>query len=88
MTKKSVITWTLKLYSWESNFPRHEWLSAGTTLEANADFPFKQGLITRGRARFKHGSMLTVDFGTCGYEFTINIDINLISKLMVLTLLV
>jgi hypothetical protein len=28
---------------------------ASTTLEGNADFPFKQGLHTRGRARFKHG---------------------------------
>jgi hypothetical protein len=27
---------------------------ARTTLEGNTDFPFKQGLLTRGRARFKH----------------------------------
>jgi hypothetical protein len=29
--------------------------------------------LARGWARFKHGGMLTVDFGTPIYEFTINI---------------
>jgi hypothetical protein len=46
----------------ESNLPRHESLSAGTKLEGNADFPFKQGLLTRGRARFKHGGDVDGEF--------------------------
>jgi hypothetical protein len=29
--------------------------NVGTTLDGNTNFPFKQGLLTRGRARFKHG---------------------------------
>jgi hypothetical protein len=46
----------------QSNLSRHEWLSAGITLEGNTDFPFKQGLLTRGRARFKHGGDVDGEF--------------------------
>jgi hypothetical protein len=60
--RKPVTTRTLKINLRERNFLRHGWLSAGTTWEGNADYPFKQGLLTRGRARFKHGGMLTVNF--------------------------
>jgi hypothetical protein len=63
MKKKSATTWTLKnKFLRESNLPRHEWLSAGTTLEGNADFPFKKGLLTWGRARFKHGGDVDGEF--------------------------
>jgi hypothetical protein len=37
--------------------------SAGTTLEDNIDFLInKQGLLTRGRARFKHGGDVDGEF--------------------------
>jgi hypothetical protein len=35
---------------------------ADTTWEDNIDFPFKQGLLTRGRARFKHGGDVDGEF--------------------------
>jgi hypothetical protein len=34
--------------------------------------------LARGRARFKHGGMLTINFGTPSYEFTISICMYLI----------
>jgi hypothetical protein len=37
-------------------------LSVGTTLEGNTDFSFKRRLLTRGRARFKHGGDVDVEF--------------------------
>jgi hypothetical protein len=38
--------------------PPEEWWCVG-----NTDFPFKQGLLTQGRARFKHGELLMMNFG-------------------------
>jgi hypothetical protein len=47
-------------------------------LEGNVDFPFEQGLLARGRARFKHGEMLTVNFRQPSHEFTFNVGIDLL----------
>jgi hypothetical protein len=48
----------------ESNLPCHKLLSAGTTLEGNADFPFKRGLLTQGRVKFKHGGYVDGEFSS------------------------
>jgi hypothetical protein len=44
--------------------------------------------LTRGRARFKHGEMLTVKFCQPSHEFTFGVGMNFISYPLVLTPLV
>ena len=49
------------LNTWESNMSCYVWLSAERILRGNADFFISKAPgLTRGRARFKHGGMLTL----------------------------
>jgi hypothetical protein len=50
----------------------------GQHWKGNADFPFKRGLLTRGRARFKHGVDVEGEFLSPSYEFTFNVGIDLL----------
>jgi hypothetical protein len=55
------------------------------TLKGNADIHRR---LTRGRARFKHGWMLAVDFRQPSHMFTFYVGINLLFTLTILTLII
>jgi hypothetical protein len=63
MKKKPVTTWTLKnKFLTESKLPRHEWLSAGTTLEATLISLLSKDYLLEDEQGLSMGEMLTVNF--------------------------